>query len=62
MGVKHKSLQIAKPKLPEMRCSQCNRLLFLGIVEDVEVKCPRCGAIQHLGLTRSKAGLVIHSC
>lgn len=49
MEIKDKELQHAKPKWPEVRCSQCNRLLFRGIVEDMEIKCSRCGAIQYIG-------------
>lgn len=32
--------------LPEVRCQKCGRLLFKGIIEAVEIKCPRCGALQ----------------
>lgn len=28
--------------LPEVRCPQCNRLLFKGRVIEVEIKCPKC--------------------
>ncbi len=49
MEIKDKDLRYAKPKWPEVRCSQCNRLLFRGIVEDMEIKCSRCGAIQCIG-------------
>ena len=28
--------------LPEVRCPQCNRLLFKGRVIQVEIKCPKC--------------------
>lgn len=30
----------------ERRCTQCNRLLFRGQVEFIEIKCPRCGSMQ----------------
>jgi phage FluMu protein Com len=49
MEMKYKDLRQAKPMWPEVRCCQCNRLLFRGLVEDVEIKCPRCGAIQWIG-------------
>ena len=32
--------------LPEVRCKKCNRLLFVGTVEYVEIKCPRCHCVQ----------------
>ena len=36
-------------KLPEVRCSVCNRLLFCGKVQYVEIKCPKCRRIQKVG-------------
>ncbi|MDM8143063.1 Com family DNA-binding transcriptional regulator [Megamonas hypermegale] len=36
-------------KLPEVRCKVCNRLLFLGKVQYVEIKCPKCNKIQKVG-------------
>lgn len=35
-------LSTLKPR----RC-RCARLLFKGIASDIEIKCPRCGAINH---------------
>lgn len=32
--------------LPPVRCVKCNRLLFLGFAERVEIKCPKCGRLQ----------------
>ncbi|WP_245698115.1 Com family DNA-binding transcriptional regulator [Dendrosporobacter quercicolus] len=32
-----------------MRCRRCGRLLFCGIVEEVEIKCPRCKTVQMVG-------------
>lgn len=32
--------------LPEIRCQWCNRLLFKGRVEWVEIKCPKCRRCQ----------------
>ncbi|SFM11852.1 Com family DNA-binding transcriptional regulator [Pelosinus propionicus] len=49
MEIRDKELRHARPKWPEVRCIQCNRLLFRGIVEDMEIKCSRCGTIQHIG-------------
>lgn len=34
--------------LPEVRCTKCNRLLFVGKVEYVEIKCPRCHSLQKI--------------
>lgn len=34
--------------LPSVRCECCNRLLFRGVVETIEIKCPKCGAVQVL--------------
>jgi len=28
--------------LPEVRCPNCNRLLFKGRIIQIEVKCPKC--------------------
>ncbi|ADU66746.1 Com family DNA-binding transcriptional regulator [Desulfurispirillum indicum] len=36
----------ADAALPEVRCKRCKRLLFKGYVVEVEMKCPKCGAIQ----------------
>lgn len=33
-------------ELRPVRCAFCNSMLFRGIVEKVEIKCPKCGAIQ----------------
>lgn len=40
--------------LPEVRCKKCNRLLFVGIVEYVEIKCPRCHCLQKIGKEDNK--------
>lgn len=34
--------------LPSVRCECCNRLLFRGVVDTIEIKCPKCGAVQVL--------------
>lgn len=30
----------------EIRCRSCNRLLLKGRVEEIEIKCPKCGCLQ----------------
>ncbi len=32
----------------EIRCGHCNRLLGKGTARDLEIKCPRCGALNHV--------------
>jgi Mu-like prophage protein Com. len=32
----------------EIRCGNCNRLLAKGQAHDLEIKCLRCGAYNHL--------------
>ncbi len=32
--------------LSEIRCRRCNRLLFRGRVDYVEIKCPKCHCVQ----------------
>ncbi len=32
----------------EIRCKRCNRLMAKGEVEEIEIKCPRCGAYNHV--------------
>ncbi|HWR06225.1 Com family DNA-binding transcriptional regulator [Sporomusa sp.] len=58
---KAKNLRPAKSKLPEVRCFQCNRLLFCGIAEDMEIKCSRCGAIQYIGNSKQESRVNISS-
>lgn len=40
---------------PAVRCECCNRLLFRGLVEIVEIKCPKCGVV-HLLKNREQEG------
>ncbi|QDR78982.1 Com family DNA-binding transcriptional regulator [Sporomusa termitida] len=61
MEVKPKNLRQTKSKLPEVRCFQCNKLLFLGIAENVEIKCSRCGTVQCIGSCRQEAKVHISS-
>lgn len=37
---------LVKKLWQEQRCSFCNRLLFKGRYELLEIKCPKCGAVQ----------------
>lgn len=32
----------------EIRCGHCNKLLGKGTAHDLEIKCPRCGTLNHL--------------
>ncbi|MFW5499575.1 MULTISPECIES: Com family DNA-binding transcriptional regulator [unclassified Maridesulfovibrio] len=32
----------------EIRCGHCGRLLAKGHATDIEIKCPRCGTLNHL--------------
>lgn len=32
--------------LPAIRCSCCNRLLYRGIAQTIEIKCPKCGIVH----------------
>ena len=32
--------------MSEVRCPNCNRLLFRGIIKYVEIKCPKCHCVQ----------------
>lgn len=32
----------------EIRCGHCNKLLGIGTARDLEIKCPRCGTLNHL--------------
>jgi phage FluMu protein Com len=34
--------------MTEVRCKKCNRLLFKGKVDDIEIKCPKCGTINRI--------------
>ncbi|WP_073020954.1 Com family DNA-binding transcriptional regulator [Halodesulfovibrio aestuarii] len=38
----------------EIRCGNCNRLLAKGTATDLEIKCPRCGAINHVSDTSTE--------
>jgi iron complex transport system substrate-binding protein len=32
--------------LPAIRCNCCNRLLYRGVAQTIEIKCPKCGMVQ----------------
>ncbi|CQR72748.1 High-affinity heme uptake system protein IsdE precursor [Sporomusa ovata DSM 2662] len=32
--------------LPAIRCTNCNRLLYRGVAQTIEIKCPKCGVVQ----------------
>ena len=34
--------------LPEIRCGHCGKLLARGLAVDLEIRCPRCGADNHV--------------
>jgi len=34
--------------MTEIRCVKCNRLLMKGQVFQAEIKCPKCGYLNHL--------------
>jgi len=46
----------SRENLPAVRCECCNRLLFRGLVDIVEIKCPKCGVV-HLLKSREQEGL-----
>lgn len=41
-----KTMAVRGEKMVEIRCERCNRLLFKGQVEWVEIKCPKCRYCQ----------------
>lgn len=32
----------------QIRCGHCNKLLAKGSARDLEIKCPRCGTLNHV--------------
>lgn len=34
--------------MTDFRCKNCNRLLFRGTIDSVQIKCPRCGVVLNL--------------
>lgn len=37
-----------RENLPAVRCKSCNRLLFRGFAERIEIKCPKCGIVHEI--------------
>lgn len=37
-----------RESLPAVRCKYCNRLLFRGFAEMIEIKCPKCGVVHEI--------------
>jgi iron complex transport system substrate-binding protein len=33
-------------KLNSVKCKKCGRQLFKGLVDEIEIKCPKCGYVQ----------------
>ena len=46
MGQPLETLKMKEKK--EIRCGHCNKLLGKGTARDLEIKCPRCGTLNHL--------------
>lgn len=46
MGQPLEMLKMQEKK--EIRCGHCNKLLGKGNARDMEIKCPRCGTLNHL--------------
>ncbi|WP_126311855.1 Com family DNA-binding transcriptional regulator [Delftia acidovorans] len=48
--------------LKEIRCGQCGRKLAMAIFEQIQIKCPRCGTMNHMqaeSLTHERPGASI---
>lgn len=37
--------------MTEIRCVKCKRLLMKGRIEVIQIKCPKCGYLNHLKRT-----------
>ena len=46
MGQPLETLKMKEKK--EIRCGHCNKLLGKGTARDLEIKCPRCGTLNHV--------------
>lgn len=46
MGQPLETLKMKDKK--EIRCGHCNKLLGKGTAHDLEIKCPRCGTLNHV--------------
>ncbi|WP_209570746.1 Com family DNA-binding transcriptional regulator [Herbaspirillum sp. 1130] len=40
--------------MKEIRCANCNKKLATGEYIHLNIKCPRCGAFNHLSTTRAE--------
>lgn len=57
MNVSNKDLaDIVEAKGKEIRCINCNKMQFKGIIKDaiVSIKCDRCGSINFVGCIQTK--------
>ncbi|WP_429016037.1 Com family DNA-binding transcriptional regulator [Comamonas sp. 4034] len=36
------------PHMQEVRCANCKRKLAVGVFQQLEIKCPRCGTLNSL--------------
>ncbi|WP_313233994.1 Com family DNA-binding transcriptional regulator [Delftia acidovorans] len=41
--------------MQEVRCASCNRKLAVGVFQQLDIKCPRCGVINSLRVENSIA-------
>nr|WP_092073898.1 ABC transporter substrate-binding protein [Dendrosporobacter quercicolus]NSL47856.1 ABC transporter substrate-binding protein [Dendrosporobacter quercicolus DSM 1736]SDM69707.1 iron complex transport system substrate-binding protein [Dendrosporobacter quercicolus] len=49
----YENVKELKGTLPSIRCNYCNRLLYRGVVQAIEIKCPKCAAVQSIKGCRS---------
>ena len=42
----YETVRELRGNLPPIRCSCCNRLLYRGVAQTIEIKCPKCGKVQ----------------
>ncbi|WP_460032470.1 Com family DNA-binding transcriptional regulator [Megalodesulfovibrio paquesii] len=47
MGSRPKAQQSSRD-MDQIRCGQCNKLLAKGEALNLAIKCPRCGAMNHV--------------
>ncbi|MBJ2144688.1 Com family DNA-binding transcriptional regulator [Delftia acidovorans] len=40
--------------MQEMRCASCNRKLAVGLFQQLNIKCPRCGTLNSLRVENPK--------
>ncbi|WP_363323087.1 Com family DNA-binding transcriptional regulator [uncultured Bilophila sp.] len=51
-GRKARTIKMKGAHDNEIRCGHCNKMLAKGTALDLSIKCPRCGAINHVRATR----------